>query len=1232
MLDRTRIQLCGLLSVEIDGRQLAPALRGRQVPLVLAYLALNRARELGRDELGDALWPRQAPQSQDASLRTLLSRLRSALGADVVLGRERLRLALPEPVWIDFEAAITGIERAREALAMKDARAAWALAQVPFNISGRGLLPGTQAEWLEPRRRELDGLRLEALELIGRAGLMLGGTQLASVQRAARALIEASPYRESGYVLLMQALALEGNVAEALQAFERLRTLLRDELGTAPSPESIAAHERLLHPSRGHGYRTGGAAERSRDPVRIELPGELRTERAPALVGRGIELAGLERLWRAQHDSDGEEPDGGRIGLLVGEPGIGKSRLAAELARRVHSHGAIVLFGRCPQEPLAPYQPFLEALRHYISHAPLEHLQATAGAHGAELQRVLPELRQRLPHLPPPAADQPETERYRLFEAVAGLLAEIAARSPLLLVLDDLHWADRPTLLLLRHLARASSRVPILGCCRIAEGKEEGAFADALAELRREQLVTEFELHGLSEDEVAELVRSRTTTGTVPPLALIRALHEQTEGNPLFVSQIIRELARAGIDLSTAGPGELRELGLPEGVRSVIAHRLGGLDGPTEEWLRTAAVIGRDFDATLLERVVPLDEERCIAALEEALAAGVVVEHRGARATGGGVGAEASGGGSESGDGGESLGRAFGYSFAHVLIRETLYEDMSARRRALLHRRVGEALERLRAGTASETAPDRVAMLAEHFTRAAGPEDADKAIRYAMRAAEHASAMMAYEQAAEHCARALSVLEEFAPRDEERRLELLLALGEAYVRSGDRPLAWRPLREAADIAIRRSDPQSLARAAFAASRRYVQQPGVVDEGLLDLVERALEMTAGQRTTLRVRLLARACGAFYYSPQRERMKALAAEATDIARELDEPEPLALAAAARRRAFWSPKRLSERLSDSSELLRFGREAGDVELTLQGHAWLVVDLLEHGDVDAVEAQIEAFTSGAERLRQPLYLWQAAVWRAMRALLEGRLSDADQLAQQALALGARAEAITAAQYYGVQLIAISREQGRMGGLEPALRRLLAEYPSRLAYRAALASLLVEGGRLDEAREQVAALELDEIPEDVDWLTTMTLLADVCAELGDAGRAKRLYTLLLPYAEVNVVIGLGALCEGSAARHLGRLAAVAGSFEDAARHFERALARNEALGATVCLTRTRLDYAQALAGGPGAREATGGARAREATSGARARELLEAAGSAAHELPLPALAERADRLRDLLR
>ena len=206
--------------------------------------------------------PTSAPVSQDAALRTLLSRLRSSLGSSALAGRDELILSLPEPVWIDVEAAASEVARALEALDHGDARRAWALAQVPLNIASRGLLPGAQATWLEAPRRELEDVRQQALEVIGRAGLLMGGTQLQSAERAARTLIETEPYRESGYVLLMEALAARGNVAEALRVFDGLRTLLRDELGTNPSPEAIAAHDRLLRPQ-----------ERAVEPGRRSGPG-----------------------------------------------------------------------------------------------------------------------------------------------------------------------------------------------------------------------------------------------------------------------------------------------------------------------------------------------------------------------------------------------------------------------------------------------------------------------------------------------------------------------------------------------------------------------------------------------------------------------------------------------------------------------------------------------------------------------------------------------------------------------------------------------------------------------------------------------------------------------------------------------------------------------------------------------------------------------------------------------
>jgi DNA-binding SARP family transcriptional activator len=1162
--------------VEIDGIQLAEGLRGKQVPLLLAYLLLNRSRHVGREELIGALWPERAPVSQDAALRTLLSRLRSALGGEALVGRDELILNMPAPVWIDLEAAATEVERAQQALAEGDVRSAWALAQVPLNIASRGLLPGSQAVWLEPRRRELEDVRLQALEVLGRAGLIMGGTQLGSAERAARTLIESEPYRESGYVLLMEALEAGGNVAEALRVFDRLRTLLRDELGTNPSPDTMAVYERLLRPDQ---RRRVAEEESERVQVPIELPAELVIRAAAPLVGRQEELAALGRLWEQARERGAiQRGASGRIVLLAGDAGIGKTRLVAELARSVYESGAFVLAGRSPEEALVPYQPFLEALRHYVLSAPFAQLRSAAREYGSELARLIPELRRRAPDLPTPVSAEPETERYRLFEAVVGLLHEISSIAPVLLVLDDLQWADRPTLLLLRHLARAPqpARMLILGAYRATETRLDG-FAEALAELRRGRLATELEIGGLAEDDAAELVR--ILTGVMPSGAFIRALQAETEGNPFFIEEIVRHLAEAGVKIDVASAHEIQRFGLPEGVKDVIARRLSRLDAQAIEWLRVAAVVGRDVDAQLLEQVATLDEDEFLNSLDEALAAGLVVE---------------------------SPARPGRYSFSHALIRETLYDGMSAPRRGRIHRRVGEALE------ARHSDRDLTA-LALHFTRAAGQQDAEKAIEYARRAAEQATNMLAHEEAAEHYARALEVLSRFDPEATAKRCELLLLLGQARVRAGERALAWESFREAATLAAQVGDSDSLARAAVGASSRYIQPPGVIDEELIGLLEQALALTAGQRTEMRIQLLSKMCGALYYSPRRAEMRTLAGEATALAEELGTPEAGALAAAARRRAFWGPQYLEQRLSDSTELLTLARESGDLELQLQGHAWLVVDLLEHGYTGAVDAQVEAFTAGAERLRQPLYRWNAAVWRAMRALLAGRLEEADRLAAEALATGSHDETVTAPQYYAGQVLTIRREQGRMAELEEAARTMVASNPSRPTWRIALAALLVETGRAEEGRDEfdtIAAQGFRDIPEDGEWLTEITLLADCCADLGDRAHAAQLYELLLPYSEVNIVIGLAAVCMGSAARYLGRLAATTGRSEAATDHFERALQANAALNAPLWLAHTQLDYAKALG------------------RGHRAAELVDAAARTAEELALPKVTRRVEQLR----
>jgi DNA-binding SARP family transcriptional activator/tetratricopeptide (TPR) repeat protein len=1162
--------------VEIDSRQRVHALRGRQVRLLLAYLLLNRLRPVGREELIGALWAQDAPRSEDAALRTLLSRLRSALGSDAVSGRADVMLVLPDPVWVDFEAARTGLAGALAALEEDDPRSAWGLAQVPLNVAARGLLPGVQADWIEPFRRELEDIRLQALEVVGGAGLRLGGAQLGSVERAARGLIEAEPYRESGYTLLMQSQALRGNVAEALRVFDRLRILLREELGTNPSQEAIGVHDQLLR-----GEASSASTRRvSSSAAPVELPAELGARAKRPLVGRQEELAELTRLWQlVSPDRDSAAASSGlrppRIVLLAGDAGIGKTSLAAELARRAHDDGAVVLAGRAPEEGLAPYQPFLEALSHYFATASLDDIRSAVREHGPELARLVPELRRRVPELPT-APVEPEAERYRLFEAVVGLLSSVSQRAPVLLLLDDLHWADRPTLLLLRHLVRAPRPERLMVLIAFRTEAATDVLYDALAELSREGLSTQLDIAGLSERETGELVRLRA--GERPSAAFTREIHRETEGNPFFVGEVIRNLLAAGVRVGSATASELQRFELPEGVKRMLARRLERLDPRTIELLGMGSVAGRDFDLELLEQLVDLTEGEFLSALEDALAAGVLLE---------------------------SMSVPGRYSFSHALIREALYEGMSAPRRARQHRRVAEALEA--SGHASLSA------LALHYTRAAGVEDAEKAISYAVQAAQEATAVLAHEEAVEHYARALEVVTRAYPDDVQRRLELLLAMGEACVRSGERPRGRDVLLTAARLAEQLGDVASLVRAVVGAARRYVQQPGVVDTELIRYSNLALELTAGRRTVDRVRLLARSAGSFYYSDQRPRMNELSLEAMEIAQELGDLQALAFAQSARRATLWDPTHLAERLAASTAMLTAAQAAGDRELQLQAHAWLVVDLLESGDRNGAEAQIASFAVGAEELRQPLFRWQTLVWRGMIALLDGSLEEAEECAIEALAAGAPGETVTAPQYYLMQILNIRREQERSGELERALRDAAAAQPSRPGWRMALAVVLWETNRPDQARaelDELAARDFEDIPTDGEWLPTVAMLSQLATQLGDRERAAMLHDLLAPYEASNLVRGLGVVCLGPVARFLGRLASTLGRPEQATRHFQAALEAVESLRAPVLRAHVQLDHAEALG------------------AGVRAARLIDDAARTARELGLPLVARRAANLR----
>lgn len=713
-----RVHLCGVIRIELDGRRAERALPGRQGRLLFAYLLLERDRGATRGQLAELLWPESPPPHAGGTLRALLSKLRAALGADAVTGERELRIDLGQDVWIDVEAASAAVERGDRALGEGARREAWSASQVALSIASRRFLPGDDAEWIEDRRRQLEDLRLIALGQMAQVALELGGSELLAGERCARAMVEAAPYRESGYLLLMKVLAARGDPAEAVRVYDRARVLLRDELGIPPSAELRALNEQLVAADLDATEGPSG------QPALPALPPLLAGRQRTPLIGRAEELGRLVGCFQAALES------GPSAATVSGEPGIGKTRLIRELAHPVRDRGGLVLYGAAPHAAGSPYDPFLEALGHYLGDAP-----------SAELDRLWeidpPVLTQLLPELDGQATKRVSSEpwdgeggRRRTLAALKRVFVEIAARAPLLLALDDMHWADAASLELLAHVLRTARRAQLLIAVAYRPGEVPLGLVEALDRAGRRAPIEQVELGPLSEREVELLVRAWSGPGA--SRGFVRDLHRRTEGNPFFIVHLLRHLVRAGaIDPDArrwASAANIWALGVPAEVQDLIELRLSPLGDRGRATLAAASVIGQEFALEVLERVIADGGELALDTVDAALHAGLVVELPDQPGT---------------------------FRFGHALIREAIYSKLSSPRRGRLHRKVGEAIESL---FGAELGPHR-AELARHFVAAArAGEDRVPGIRHSLAAAEQARLLFANEQAESHYHAALELL------------------------------------------------------------------------------------------------------------------------------------------------------------------------------------------------------------------------------------------------------------------------------------------------------------------------------------------------------------------------------------------------------------------------------------------------------------------------------------------
>jgi eukaryotic-like serine/threonine-protein kinase len=948
----------------------------------------------------------------------------------------------------------------------------------------------------------------------------------------------------------------------------RLEQLILGLLAKSPDdrPESAAAVRVEL--ARIAADPGAGADEPESSPLETLAGG--------AIVGRARELE--------QMRSAVEEALAGRGNLLflVGEPGIGKTRAAEELATFARVAGARVLWGRCHEDERAPaFWPWIEAIREFVRDADPVGLRWELGPRAPDVVRLVPELGERLGEQPEPLASISEADRFRMFDSVAGFLADASRSRPLVIVLDDLHWADASSLELLRFASRQLSGTGLLlvGTYRDVELGRHHPLSGTLAELTATRHARRIALRGLDASGVAEMVA--TATGSEPSPALARAVWEQTEGNPFFVGEVVRLLASEG---RLDGDSAALPAAIPEGVRDVVGQRLDRLTAEANDVLKVAAVAGREFEIEVVERASgrdPDDVERALATARENL---LVSD--------------------------ESTAGAGWMSFAHAIVRETLYAELSTSQRVTLHKRVGEAIE----AAWRDRLPDRLLdALAQHFIEAAPAGELDKAVDYARRAARRASGQLAHEDAANLYARALELVEGQSGADARTRMDIAYELGRSRWLAGRFAEARAAYEQVAELARELGDAQRLADAALGIS--LVAVAGRVDEPLVELLREALEAIDDPDGATGIQLRSAIAGRTIWRDPHEARR-LADEALAAARRLGDDHALAVTLFSQQFMLAAtPESPRDRLANGDELIQVARRSGDRDFEVRAHAYRLHAQLELGDIAAADAALADYTRLAHELRQPTHLWHVPMVGAMRATMEGRFEDAERLADEARRGGERAQEPLSGQFHALQIAVIRRLQGRLEEALPAVREMGRKFPAIRAWRLTLASFLAELGSLDEARsefEQLAARDFDDVALDMQWVPAMTRLADTCHWLGDAGRAATLHRRLEPFAGLMVIVGRAGSCQGPVDHYLGLLALTMGHPEQAVAHFERAVELGTRVGDRPFVIEARYGLGRALA----ARGRAGDAE--------RAAEELGACLDAAEAIGMRRMVERA--------
>jgi class 3 adenylate cyclase len=899
----------------------------------------------------------------------------------------------------------------------------------------------------------------------------------------------------------------------------------------------------------------------------------------------------------------------GALALIAGEPGVGKTRLVDEFAVYARVRGMQALTGRCYEgESAVPYRPFVEALRRYVRSQPDPEVRGQLGVGAPELATLVSEIRERFPDLPEPMNLDADLQRIRLFDAVASFLRNASRSQPILLFLDDLHFADRPSLALLKHLARESGedRLLILGTYRDVEVDEKHPLSEALPELRRALNYRRIALQGLSREGVRELMEalepSEEARQQVHLLAAI--LYRETEGNPFFIREVVSHLIEEGKLVREGGhwtshATTIQELGIPDSVRDVVQRRIARLSEGCHKMLTRASAMTRGFTWEALRAISAEEEGTLLDLLDEALAAQLISERSGETQV--------------------------TYDFTHALIRQVLREELSRPRWIILHREIGEVLEKLYA----DNIEAHLSELAHHFYRAAPGGNAEKAIDYAQRAGERAMQINGWEEAIDNYKRALELMPEEG--DEERRCLVLLDLGESLVYAGQPAAAVDTYRQAAAAARAVASAELLGEAAcgFEEAAYFIPGDPMLPGQRLELIDEALEALGRDDSRLRARLLAQrtrparsvggvddavrlgGIGSILGSRDPEVLRQ-AREAVAIAERLGDTAVTALTLDYLAQYMIGPGNEQEQREICEKLIRVAREGGVGRFEVSGLGFLFNVTLAQGNmIKARELHVET-SRRSDEMKIGWAIWGNYAREATLALAEGSLDEGESALFEALNYGQSINHPTALTTFGAQLFLLRWYQGRLAELEAMWKGLVEQSPNVGVYKGGLSMLLAETGKVREARvifDRMRASGFAALPEDAVWMGTMTTICETCARLGDRDAAAELYEVVSRHPEGNASIGVAGSF-GAVARYLGQMATLLERWDAAERQFQDALGLNEKMEHRPALALTRLSYGDMLVrrDEPGDRE--------------KALPLLQQALDAAQEMGMKKLAE----------